>query len=71
MDFQLILRIVSFVTATLVLLVGVLMASGYMLPAYIPDNFRVMMGILMVVYGIYRITTLWMKQQKASREIEE
>ena len=71
MDLQLVLRIISFVTASLVLIVGILVATGIMMPAYIPDNFRIIMGIAMIMYGIYRIAMLWLKRQKVDSDIEE
>jgi len=67
---QAILRTVSYVTASLVLALGIIIVSGFMLPDYVPGNFRLIMGIVLILYGAYRIVTLWAKSRKV-RELEE
>ena len=62
-----ILTVVSFITASLVLIVGIVILTGSIMPAYVPENYRVILGIVMVVYGSYRIVMLWMKQRHAKR----
>lgn len=65
MNLELILRIVSVCTSSLILVIGVLMLTGTLIPQAIPERFRVMMGSLMVVYAAYRLWMLWMKRPKA------
>ncbi len=64
---QLILNIVGGITALLILVVGVVILSGYLMPEYIPRNYRTIMGIVMVVYGTYRLIMIWLKQRSARR----
>ena len=67
---QTILYLVSYVTAGLILAVGVVSLAGYMLPAYVPANYRMILGIVMIIYGAYRISTVRMKQQHEKRDRE-
>ena len=69
MNPQLILYIVGGITAALVLVVGIILLAGYLLPAYIPDNYRTILGIVMVIYGCYRIVMIWLKYRKAKRDV--
>ena len=69
MNPQLILDIVGGITATLVLVVGIILLAGYLLPAYIPDNYRTILGIVMVIYGCYRLMMMWLKYRKAKRDV--
>jgi hypothetical protein len=67
---QVIFRIISYITAGLILLVGIVILAGPMMPAYVPANYRIILGIVMVLYGSYRILMVWMKQRNARRAQE-
>jgi hypothetical protein len=67
---QLIFRIISFVTAGLILVVGIFILAGPMVPSYVPSNYRIILGCVMILYGSYRIVMIWMKQRNARRELE-
>ncbi len=71
MNFELILKIISFITASLILLLGIIITTGFMLPPNIPSNFRVMLGVMMMMYGVYRVTMLWVKFRRSKNEVEE
>lgn len=66
-----IVRIVSYTTASMVLLVGFVVLLNIFTPAPVSDNFRVILGIAMVLYGVYRVTMLWRKQRNANTDVEE
>ncbi len=68
MGAELILRIVGLFTAGLILAVGVIVLSGSLLPASVPDNYRMIFGLVMVIYGSYRIAILWMKLKNARKD---
>lgn len=71
MNAQTIINLVSYVTVGLVLVVGIMSVTGYLIPEYVPDNFRLMMGIVLVLYSVYRIATIWTKQRNARRMEKE
>jgi len=62
---QLIFRIVSVITATLILVVGIVIMTGLLVPAYVPANYRIVLGVVMTLYGSYRIVMVWRKQRHA------
>ncbi len=59
MNFQLIFRIVSIVTVSLILALGVMLLSGLFIPPAVPERLRLIMGPVMIVYGAYRAWSLW------------
>ena len=62
-----VLSVVSYVTASLILVVGIVTLSGFLLPEYVPSNIRIILGIIMTGYGVYRIAMLRIKQKHARR----
>ncbi|HUN64801.1 MAG TPA: hypothetical protein VMW43_01785 [Bacteroidota bacterium] len=67
MNPQIILNIVGGITAGLVLVLGIIILFGQLLPDYIPDNYRLILGIVMVVYGTYRFIMMFMKERARKR----
>jgi hypothetical protein len=61
---QTLMFIVSLTTASLVLAMGVIVLSGFLIPEYVPANFRIIMGCVLVLYSLYRMATLWMKRRR-------
>ncbi|MBA4312760.1 MAG: hypothetical protein C0417_09035 [Chlorobiaceae bacterium] len=70
MNASLILRIVTYVTAGSILIMGIIILTGFLLPSHIAPSFRIMMGIMMIVYGIYRIVIITIKNRRKD-ETEE
>ncbi len=62
---ELIFRLVSYTTAGIISAVGIMVLGGFIIPEYVPQNFRIMMGTVMLVYGAYRIAMLTMKRRRA------
>ncbi len=67
MNGQAIVTLVGFVTAGVVLLAGISIIVGLVLPAYVPDNYRIIVGFVLIIYGLYRTAMLWMKYKNAKR----
>jgi hypothetical protein len=63
MNAQLIIRITSYITAGLILVVGIVVLAGYSLPDSIPTNFRIILGSMMVLYAAYRIVMISVKKR--------
>jgi hypothetical protein len=70
MTAQTIFNIVSFMTGGLIFLLGITILVGFMIPTYIPSNMRIVMGVVMVLYGGYRVSMTIMKQRNARRDEE-
>jgi hypothetical protein len=64
MNIQNMLRIFGYVVATAVGLMGIAVTAGLLLPKFIPENFRILLGIVFILYSIFRIITLRMSQKQ-------
>ena len=63
MNGDLLFKILGFTTATLVILAGIGILVGFLLPASLSENYRLLLGVIMIVYGIVRASTLWIKKR--------
>jgi hypothetical protein len=63
MNAQSIVRITSYITAGLILVVGIVILTGFRLPETVPVNFRIILGSMMVLYAIYRIVMVSIKKR--------
>ncbi len=43
---------------------GVIVLSGFLLPPHIPQKLRIMFGVVLLLYGIYRFVNLKFKQRQ-------
>lgn len=68
MNLQYVLTILSLVTATLILLLGIVLVTGWYLPPQVPENYRLTLGILMTLYAIYRI---WMIRSRSRKKSDD
>lgn len=51
------LTILSLVTATLILVIGIVLLTDWYLPGQVPDNYRYTIGGTMTLYALYRLLT--------------
>ena len=63
MDAKSLIRIFGYSTASIVLIVGIAIIFGIVFPSFIPDNFRIIIGVVFVLYGGYRGMMLWVQQR--------
>lgn len=68
MNLQTILTVLSYMTTSLILLIGLVLVTGWYLPAGIPENYRLTLGIIMTVYAVYRI---WMIRARSRGRSED
>lgn len=57
MNIESVLTILSIVTASLILVIGIVLLTGWYLPDQVPDNYRYPIGAVMTLYAMYRIAT--------------
>ena len=69
MNSQTLITVVGFVTAGAVLLVGIAIVTGLLLPTYVPDNSRMIVGGVMIAYGVYRSIMLWVKHRSQKAQL--
>ncbi|RCK74030.1 MAG: hypothetical protein IGBAC_2177 [Ignavibacteriae bacterium] len=60
---QKILDTFGYVVSAIVILVGLAMIFGFLL-TQTPENYRILFGIVLLLYGIYRSITIRIKQKK-------
>lgn len=53
-----VLRYLGYAVSTTLFLTGILIIAGYLVPSYIPSNFRVLFGVVLVLYGVFRFVSL-------------
>ena len=68
MNSQSLISVVGFVTAGTVLVVGVAVLIGMLLPASVPDTSRLIVGCLMIVYGLYRTIMMWTRHRSKKEQ---
>ncbi len=64
---QVILNVVGGLTAGLILVLGVVILTGTYLTGIVPENSRILLGAIFVIYGTYRLITIWLKQRRVKR----
>jgi hypothetical protein len=65
---ELILKIISYVTASLILVLGIIVAGGLFLPDYVPLNFRIILGVIMILYGLFRIAMIHFRRHNVRND---
>ena len=56
------LRYFGYAASTTLSLLGVLIIVGLLIPSYVPSNFRVLLGVVLVLYGVFRFVSLRFKK---------
>lgn len=62
-----ILNLVGYAIAVLITCAGIAALTGLLLPSYVALNARIFLGIIMILYGVFRAATTYMKQRQAER----
>ncbi len=64
---QIILNLVGGFTAGLILVLGVIILTGSWLTSVVPENSRILIGVIFVIYGTYRLIMIWLRQRRLKR----
>lgn len=59
------LMIFSYTVSAIVIIAGIGIIAGLFLPLYVPSNFRIITGIVFILYGVYRSVTIWTKSKQS------
>ncbi len=62
MNVMSVLRYTVLVVAAAAMVVGVLVIAGILVPTAFPEQYRVLMGILVFLYGLYRFVLAYIRQ---------
>lgn len=63
-DVNRILNVVVMVLAAAVMAVGLLAILGMLIPVYIPEQYRIIMGVVVFLYGLYRFVLSYFRLQR-------
>ncbi len=59
---------VGYVLSGFLFVCGIAIATGLLMPPTMPQKFRIMFGIVMLLYGIYRFVNIRIKQQQRDED---
>ncbi len=60
-----IMKYFAYVIAILFILLGVAILTGYFIKENVPSQFRVMIGIVLVLYGAFRLAMIYFKKNES------
>ncbi len=63
-DLNRILNLAVMVLSAAVMLVGVLAMVGLLVPVYIPQQYRIIVGVVVFLYGMYRFVLSYFRLQR-------
>ncbi len=66
-----ILSYFGYTVSILCFFTGITIVSGFLLPDSVPHKFRIMFGIVLMLYGIYRFVNLRMAEKRRKYEKNE
>jgi hypothetical protein len=69
MSNQTFVTVVGLVTAAAVFATGIVIITGLLLPTSVPGGSRILVGCVMIGYGVYRSIMLWKKHRSEKNEI--
>ncbi len=61
-----IMKYITYAVAALFILLGAAILSGYFVKQNVPGQFRVMVGIVLILYGAFRIIYTYFKKNETS-----
>lgn len=64
MNVNSVVRIVILVISAAVMLVGILAMAGMLVPRYFPDEYRVIVGAVVFLYGLYRFVLAYYRERR-------
>ncbi len=68
MDAGKVLTYLSYLVSAVFFLGGLFVIFGMFLPSYVPTQFRIMFGIVLMLWGIYRSVITYTKSRQLDNE---
>jgi hypothetical protein len=63
-DVNRLLNVLVMILAAAVMLVGILAIIGLLIPVYIPEQYRIIVGVVVFLYGLYRFVLSYFRLQR-------
>ena len=64
------LRYTALALSALAMVVGALVVTGYLVPKYFPEQYRVVIGAVVFLYGAYRFAIVFFRGRGTRNEEE-
>ena len=58
----------GYVLSGFLFICGLIVATGLFIPPTMPEKLRIMFGVVMLLYGVYRFINLRIKQQQENED---
>jgi hypothetical protein len=68
MDLTGVVRVINFVIRALFIVLGILLIAGVFGLRNISSQFRILFGVVFILYGAFRLATLFMSKGPGDRE---
>lgn len=66
---QKVMMYIGYAAGTIFVLLGLGILFTKLMPSYLPAQFKVMMGVVLILYGIFRIISTLFKNKRNDEEI--
>ncbi len=67
MDFATVTRYVVLVISAAAMVVGILIMAGWLVPRHLPEQYGVILGAVVFLYGAYRFVIAYFRPRGADR----
>ena len=57
------LRIAILLLSSAAMMLGILVIAGILVPPNVPDEYRLILGVVILLYGLYRFAITYYRQQ--------
>ncbi len=66
-----VMKMVAYTAGALYVLLGLAILFTNLFPSYLPTQFKILMGIVLFLYGMFRLVSITLNRRKKNEEIEE
>ncbi len=67
MTFDQTIRYVILALSMALMVLGILIIAGFMVPVYFPGDYRMIVGTVIFLYGVYRFAVAYWRRPKEER----
>ena len=58
------MRYIAYAAAVIFIIFGIAILAGYFIKESVPQQFRIMAGIVLILYGAFRLVTTYFKKNQ-------
>jgi hypothetical protein len=63
-NFNMVIRYAILALSSALMVLGVIVTAGFMVPRYLPEEYRFLLGIIVFLYGAYRFSVAFFGHRK-------